>query len=81
MISNTCSVCKKRGVATGYSRTKLYHLEDTTQLKTVTRWCKECLTIHSRKQCTKRIDYVPKLRDTNIHSYHNAVRKVSHFES
>ncbi len=81
MLSTSCSVCKKRGVAEGFSLTKLFHLEDNTQLKTITKWCRECLTKYSREQCTKRQDYIPKLRDTNIQSYHNVVREVSHFET
>ena len=76
MLSNICSVCKKRGVATGYSLTKLFHLEDKTQKKAVTKWCHECLKTYAKHQVKTFRNYMPKLRDTNIAKYNETIADV-----
>lgn len=80
IATDVCSVCKKRGVAKGYSLTKLFHLEDNTQLRNITKWCNECLTEYADTIATGYRHYTPKLRDTNIKKYNDTYPEVTHFE-
>ena len=78
-VIEVCSICKKRGVAEGFNLTKLFHLEDNTQVKDITKWCNTCLTDFAKKQ-TSSNQVIPRLIDTDIQHYNNTYPEVTHFE-
>lgn len=63
-----CWNCKGRNIVKGYIERTINKHNSTTK-----QWCRKCLTKYANTNMKYTGDHMPKLRDTNIDKYNEAI--------